>query len=72
MFLTWPVVLLIIRDRPADMGLTPDGEPLPAKAAGTDEKPKDFGYLLRHPGQVLTRSVTVRAVSDPSGRGRRE
>lgn len=49
MFLTWPLVLLVIRDRPSDMGLSPDGGPQTVSACAEEEKPKSFRYLLRHP-----------------------
>ena len=45
MFLAWPVALLIIRDRPSDMGLHPDGDAVaPAEQSAA---PHSFGYLLR-------------------------
>ena len=45
MFLAWPVALLIIRDRPSDMGLHPDGDLV--ATAEQSAAPHSFGHLLR-------------------------
>jgi MFS family permease len=49
MLLTWPIVLLLLRDRPSDIGQYPDGDPAPADAAAPRPLPLSFGYLLRRP-----------------------
>ena len=49
MCLTWPVALLIMRDRPADIGESPDGEPPDTARAAPKPEPKPFRYLLTHP-----------------------
>ena len=44
MFLTWPVVLFIMKDRPSDIGQHPDGA---AQAPGElAMQPRSFGHLL--------------------------
>lgn len=48
MILVWPITLLIMRDRPADIGQFPDGDPQ-TPASIINEAPRDFGYLLRQP-----------------------
>jgi nitrate/nitrite transporter NarK len=47
MLLVWPVALFMMKDRPADVGQFPDGDPRPAE--NLSEPPKPFGYLLRQP-----------------------
>jgi MFS family permease len=47
--LAWPLAVWVLKDRPADVGQCPDGEPGPLKQAETIESPKAFGYLLRQP-----------------------
>src|ERR1035437_3737036 len=49
MFLTWPIALFVMKDRPADIGQYPDGKPPEAKTDAEEDTPKSFGYLLRHP-----------------------
>jgi len=47
MFLAWPITLFLMKDRPADLGQHPDGDPTPApdhKAA-----PESFAYLMKQP-----------------------
>lgn len=45
MFLAWPVALLVLKDKPSDMGLFPDGDAHPA----AEQKIESFSYsyLLR-------------------------
>jgi len=45
MFLAWPLALFVIRDRPTDMGLHPDGDIQPPADSG--KQPFSFGYLFR-------------------------
>ncbi len=45
MLLVWPITLFVLRDRPADMGLMPDGES--SATALPPAAPRDFRYLLR-------------------------
>jgi MFS family permease len=47
MFLAWPLAIWVMRDRPAEKGLFPDGaaEAPPGVAA----QPRDFSFLLRQP-----------------------
>jgi MFS family permease len=45
MFATWPIALFVMRDRPADMGLNPDGAVDAQDYVGP--APHDFKYLLR-------------------------
>jgi MFS family permease len=47
MLLTWPIALIFMKDRPADLGQEPDGDPTPLpdiKAA-----PRPFSQLLKSP-----------------------
>ena len=51
LLLAWPFAIFILRDRPADMGLQPDGEePQSLQAA---EKPQGLAHLLRQPAFYL-------------------
>jgi MFS family permease len=45
MLLAWPIAIWVMKDRPAEMGLNPDGaaEPVPE----TKAQPRPFGELLR-------------------------
>jgi MFS family permease len=45
MFLTWPLALLILRDKPSEMGEFPDGSPMPP--ADLKLEPHELRYLLR-------------------------
>lgn len=45
MFLTWPLVLLLIRDKPSDIGQFPDGLPRPSAELG--ETPRSYANLLK-------------------------
>ncbi len=45
LFAAWPVVLFVLRDRPADMGLFPDGDAAPPAEASL--KPESFGKLFK-------------------------
>lgn len=47
MFAAWPLTLFLMKDRPADVGQYPDGDPTPA--AEVNAAPQSFGYLLRQP-----------------------
>ena len=49
MFLTWPLVLFLLKDRPSDCGQFPDGEPGPAAGARAKRQPESFRYLLHQP-----------------------
>ncbi len=44
LLLTWPIVLLVMRDRPADLGLTPDGSTARADTAPSAGPPMDLSY----------------------------
>jgi MFS family permease len=44
MFITWPVALFVLKDRPADVGQFPDGAPAPAKELSLQSK--SFRELL--------------------------
>jgi MFS family permease len=46
MFLTWPLALFLLRDKPADMEQFPDGLPHPSAELG--EGPRTYFYLLRN------------------------
>jgi MFS family permease len=46
MFLAWPLAIFVLRDRAADMGLHPDGDPEPP--AENRAEPFNYGYLLRN------------------------
>jgi len=47
MLLAWPLALLMMKDRPAELGQNPDGA---AEAvAETVQKPREFGDLIRRP-----------------------
>lgn len=45
--LVWPLAIFVLKDRPSDIGQTPDG--LPATEASLTAPPQSFGYLLRQP-----------------------
>jgi MFS family permease len=45
MFVTWPLSLFLLRDRPSEMGQFPDGALVPPSDA--KEPSQTFGYLLR-------------------------
>jgi hypothetical protein len=47
MLAAWPLALLVLRDKPSDMGQFPDG----AATAPSDNKlaPREFSYLVRQP-----------------------
>ncbi len=45
MFLAWPIALFLVRDRPSEMGLYPDGASEPA--AEQKIEPHSYRYLLR-------------------------
>jgi MFS family permease len=45
MLLAWPIVFFLMKDRPSDLGQSPDGDPTPTQDARLP--PKSFGYLLR-------------------------
>ncbi|MBI1787842.1 MAG: MFS transporter [Acidobacteria bacterium] len=47
MLLAWPIALLVMRDRPVDVGQYPDGEA--ANLASTQEPPAAFATLLSRP-----------------------
>jgi len=47
MFAAWPLTIFLMKDRPADVGQYPDGDPAPA--AEVNAAPESFGYLLRQP-----------------------
>jgi MFS family permease len=47
LFLAWPIALWVMKDRPAEMGLHPDGAA--ESAPETALKPREFGDLLRRP-----------------------
>src|SRR3954451_10051741 len=47
MFAAWPLTIFLMKDRPADVGQYPDGDPTPA--AEVNAAPQTFGYLLRQP-----------------------
>ena len=45
MFLAWPLVLFVLKDRPSDMGQFPDGDRLPG--GGGESQSRTFQDLLR-------------------------
>lgn len=45
--LAWPLAMFVIRDRPADMGLTPDG--LPVTGESVTAPPQSFSWMLAQP-----------------------
>lgn len=47
MVLAWPLALFMLRDRPSDMGQTPDG--LPVTDLSASAPPESFRYLLHQP-----------------------
>jgi MFS family permease len=48
LLVAWPLALFVIRDKPQDKGLLPDGAPAPEPGADAPtEPPKPFRYLLR-------------------------
>ncbi len=48
LMLTWPLILLVVRDDPREMGLLPDGERPPADAGGhQDLTGRSYGEILR-------------------------
>jgi MFS family permease len=47
MFLAWPLAIWVMKDRPADLGLNPDGAV--EFDAETGRKPREFADLLRRP-----------------------
>ncbi|MBC8164269.1 MAG: MFS transporter [Bryobacteraceae bacterium] len=47
MMFAWPIALFLLKDRPADVGQNPDGDPTPSQE--TQVAPQSFGYLLRQP-----------------------
>lgn len=47
MLLAWPIALFAMKDRPAEIGQYPDGDPAPSE--NITAAPKDFGFLLRQP-----------------------
>jgi MFS family permease len=47
MLLCWPITLLLMKDRPADLGQHPDGDPTPV--ADTKAPPRPFADLLKSP-----------------------
>ena len=49
MLATWPIVWFVVRDRPAEVGLYPDGESKPPDHNKRGEEPKSFQFLLRQP-----------------------
>jgi MFS family permease len=49
MFLTWPMALFVLKDRPADCGQYPDGEPAELQPQRAAEQPKSYSHLLRQP-----------------------
>jgi MFS family permease len=49
MFLTWPIALWVMKDRPSDVGQLPDGDPSALEAEGRDAEPMVFAEILRRP-----------------------
>ena len=47
MLTTWPLAIFLMKDRPADIGQHPDGDPTPV--AETKAAPRPFAELLRSP-----------------------
>ena len=47
MFLAWPIALMMMRDKPSDMGQFQDGSMF--APAETKAEPKSFAYLIRQP-----------------------
>lgn len=47
MFLTWPIAMFLMRDRPAELGQHSDGDPVASPDVGV--APKDFAHLIRKP-----------------------
>jgi MFS family permease len=45
MFVTWPLALFFLKDKPSEVGQYPDGAALPAAEVGRE--PHNFGHLLR-------------------------
>lgn len=57
MFCVWPIALFLVKDKPSDLGLLPDGAQPEDYAAALEaekrQKPKSFRYLLRQPAFYL-------------------
>jgi MFS family permease len=52
LFLAWPLVLFVLKDKPSEMGLNPDGDVEPPKEAAI--APRSFNELIRsHPFWLL-------------------
>ncbi len=47
MTLAWPICLLLLKDKPSDMGQFPDGDT--KEHAGQNVAPQSFGYLISKP-----------------------
>ncbi|MGH9658603.1 MAG: MFS transporter, partial [Bryobacteraceae bacterium] len=47
MLLAWPLALFAMKDKPAEIGQFPDGDPAPSE--NITAPPRDFAYLLRQP-----------------------
>ncbi|MFN0122658.1 MAG: MFS transporter [Blastocatellia bacterium] len=64
LFLTWPLVLFVMRERPADMGLAPDGD-IPLGDQAPDLTPAmSLGEILRSPAfQILVTSGACTAAA---------
>jgi sugar phosphate permease len=48
LLLAWPVAILLLKDRPEDVGQTPDGEP-PVSVPDADRHAKSYAFLTRQP-----------------------
>src|SRR5204862_6955071 len=46
LLLAWPFAIVLLKDRPEDVGQTPDGEP-PLPATGVDRRAKTYTFLTR-------------------------
>ena len=68
MFLTWPVVLFVMKDRPSDMGQHPDGA---AQASGPPADLNVFlpGLSVVHPSYGIGRIVAIDGAG-PDRKGR--
>jgi predicted MFS family arabinose efflux permease len=48
LLIAWPVAIFVLKDRPEDIGQTPDGEPA-SLLPDSERRAKSYAFLARHP-----------------------